>query len=244
MAKNAAERESEVAALLGSLHTRIRTRTNQGYLDRLKRGRSWIIAARYYSGDRDIEFICYWIALNAMFGGFASGERAKTSLARPASALDFVDREVLGFTRRICDLDREGLVEKRLETIRAVGSSIIRDKWHFKPYWVSGTTTAVDSILRGKVNEAKLALRSKRYGDYLAILLSRIQDIRNHVLHGASTYVLSKNRESVEAAASVLRVIVPTFAELMERPGSETAFPWPPVERPRQGTPWNPDSMA
>ena len=238
------EREAEVARLLGALHTRIRTKSNQGYLDRLKRGRSWIIAANRYRDDRDVQFTCYWIALNAMFGGFATSKQTKVSSQRPTSALDFVDSEIWAFMRRICDLDREGLISKRVSDIARIGNAIIRDKWHFKPYWEAGTTTLVEESLRLKVEDAKSALRSRRYADYLAILLSRIQEIRNHVLHGASTYAVSKNRESVEAATTVLNVLVPTFAEIMERPWAETAFAWPRVEKPRERTPQNPDSVV
>lgn len=75
-------------------------------------------------------------------------------------------------------------------------------------YWAAGTTAGVAESLRRKAEDAKAALRSKRYADYLAILLSRIGDIRNHVLHGASSYVVSKNRQSVEAAVIVLDVLV------------------------------------
>ncbi len=135
------------------------------------------------------------------------------------------------------------MIQRRLRDIAQTGIDVIRDKWHFKPYWAAGTTTGVEDSLRRKVEDAKSALRSKRYADYLAILLSRIQEIRHHVLHGASTYSVSKNRQSVEAAVTVLDVLVPTFAELMERPQAETAFAWPPIKRPRAGTPQNPDSV-
>jgi hypothetical protein len=236
------EREAEVARLLGPLLTRIRTRSNQGYLDRLQRGRSWIIAADHYRDDRDIQFTCYWIALNAMFGGFAAPEQTRVSSAAAPSALDFVDREILEFMRRICDLDQEGLISARVSDIARDGNAIIRDKWHFKPYWAAGTTPPVENSLRLKVDDLRSALRSRRYPDYLAILLSRIQDIRNHVLHGASTYAVSKNRESVERATTVLKVLVPTFAEIMERPEAEMAFPWPRIAKPRERTPQNPDS--
>lgn len=243
--KDTAHREAEVMKLLGPLHTRIRTKSNQGYLDRLKRARSWLIAASCCHDDRDLRFICCWIALNAMFGGFSTSKQSRAPLRRPTSALDFVDDEIWAFTRRVYDLDREGLIQKRLtpEIVRT-GMDIIRDKWHFKPYWTAGSTSAVEDSLRRKAEDARSALQAKRYADYLAILLSRIQEIRNHVLHGASTYAVSKNRLSVEAAVTVLNAVVPTFAEIMEQPWSEAAVPWPPIERPRVGTPQNPDSAG
>lgn len=142
--------------------------------------------------------------------------------------------------RRIYDLDREGLISTRVSDFSRIGNAIIRDKWHFRPYWREGTT-AVQERLRLMVDDAMSALRSRRYPDYLAILLFRIQDIRNHVLHGASTYAVSKNRESVEKATTVLNVLVPTFAEIMGQPWAERAFPWPRIERPRERTPQNPD---
>jgi len=178
-----------------------------------------------------------------MFGGFSAQSSQKAYSRGPTSFLDFVDRDILAFTRRVCDLDRGGLIPKRLtDDIARTGIDIIRDKWHFKPYWAAGSTEAVEESLRWKVKDARSALKAKRYADYLAILLARIQEIRNHVLHGASTYAVSKNRQSVEAAVTVLSVVVPTFVELIKQPWAEAAFLWPPIEKPRAGTPQNPDS--
>jgi hypothetical protein len=74
--------------------------------------------------------------------------------------------------------------------------------------------------------------------------LGRVQDIRNHVLHGAATYRFSKNRESVSAALAILGALVPAFVQVLESPWAESSLEWPHSVRPGKWTPQNLDSQV
>jgi len=121
-----------------------------------------------------------------------------------------------------------------------------RSKWHFRPYWEAGTTPTVERQIESKRKEARLSRRESRWSDHLAIVLRRIEDIRDHLVHGSAsaTYRVSENRDSLNPALSILAELVPKILEVVGSPCAETAITWPPVKRPRRGSPQHPESRG
>ncbi|MBI1726594.1 MAG: hypothetical protein HYR50_04955 [Candidatus Rokubacteria bacterium] len=240
------EMDARVETSIGDAYWKVRPRgaKSQGYLDRLQRARSWAFAANCHADDPDLRFICYWIALNALFGGFGWDARVGVAGLAPGGLAPYVNSEINEFCRKICLLDRNGLIAKALDSLTGVVDDVVRDKWHFRPYWEAGTTSAVERQIESKRKEARSSRREKRWSDHLAIALRRIEDIRDHLVHGSATYRVSKNRDSVNAALSILSVLVPKILEVVASPWAETAIAWPPVKRPRKDSPQHPESQG
>ena len=241
------ERQREVRARLGEVVNKPRNKRDQGYWDRLQRSRSWLIAAQDYDGDLDIMFICHWIAVNALFGGLAGPveRRAGASIVRHRfKTLKLVPPDIREFARRISGLDTGGRVAQLLKEKVSDVNWVIKDKWHFKLFWERGTAEAVEE-LRGYLEDAKAARERGDHGAHLAILLWRIGEIRHHVLHGAATYCVSQNRDSVRRALGLLKPLVPCLLDILYGEGAlAERNTWPPVPKPRVGSHQNPDALS
>ncbi len=233
--------DERIKELIGPMLRRVPTRKNQGYIDRLRRARSWMVAGDLHRDDLDIRFACYWIALNAMYGGFGTPAKSTSPKEHP---LDFVESDLRQFAGKICGLDRKKLIDTQIRGVRDDVAFVLRDKWHFPLYWSSGTTPRLESALRRIASEASSALKAGRTTDYLALVMGRVQDIRNHVFHGSATYRFSKNRGSVQAATAILTALVPTFVQILESPWAESDVKWPSTINPGKWTPQNPDSQG
>lgn len=236
--------DNELREAIGPILGRVSSRTNQGYVDRLRRARSWMAASHLHRADLDIRLLCYWIAVNAMYGGFSSSTSVREGQVTRRHPIDYVEPDLRDFATKLASLDREGLIAKAIRATGPAMDSVLKDKWHFSPYWNAGTTPRLDALLRDTAAAAKEALKTKRTGECLAILLGRVQHLRNHVAHGTATYRFSQNRDSVKAALQVLGYLVPAMVQVMEAPWAEKDIVWPAVRNPGKGTPQNPDSQG
>jgi broad specificity phosphatase PhoE len=234
------ERRAEVSQRLGKVLKEPRTKGDQGYWDRLQRSRSWLIAARDHDADPDIVFICHWIALNALFGGLTGPVERKPDkppVRDRFTTLRFIPADILEFARRVSRIDTTGRINLVLKDRVSFANAVIKDKWHLKLYWEQGTSGTVAAALRRDFQDAKAARETGAHAVYLAILVWKIGAIRHHILHGASTYCVSKNRESVQAAVGLLQPLVPCFLDLLYgEAGRATKDAWPPVPKPRAGS--------
>ena len=210
------------------------TRDNQGYFDRLQRAGSWIAKAQGVTGspegwdDLHAQFIFYWIALNALYG------RGK---AEQVSDI----RDLNWFVDLVCGFDTStGAIPAALKRIGRPAGRLLGEKFLFEPDWDMGTTPKVERMLQAERSAALEVLESGDVATYLKLLLRRLRVARNQILHGSSTDRSEKSRMSVGPAVSVLEVLVPTLAEVVEHHGTDRS--WPSIPYPRAGSPLNPDS--
>lgn len=210
------------------------TRDNQGYFDRLQRARSWIAKAQAVAGspegwdDLHAQFIFYWIALNALYG------RGRAEQVSDTKDLDW-------FVDLVCDFDTStGTIRAALERPSRHAGRLLGEKFLFEPYWDMGTTPKVERMLQAERSSAVEALDNGDVATYLKLLLRRLRVARNQVFHGSSTDRSEKGRMSVRPAVSVLEVLVPTLADVVELHGKDRS--WPSIPYPRAGSPLNPDS--
>ncbi len=210
------------------------TKDNQGYHDRLQRARSWLdriadipIVSR---DQRDYEgaFICYWIALNALYAQ-RKNERKEDEL------------ESAWLVRMLCKLDRYGKIRDTISGVKQQADALIHKKYLYSLYWSEGTTAEVLRNLGKDGQKAREAWRDEDIGRYLEILFRRLHVLRNQIFHGCSTDHRSLNRGSLRPAVEVLEALVPALVEVMESFGKSTA--WPRIEFPRDGSPQNPDYL-
>jgi hypothetical protein len=210
------------------------TRDNQGYFDRLQRARSWIAKAQAVAGnpegwdDLHAQFIFYWIALNALYG------RGRAEQVSDIKDLDW-------FIHLVCDFDSStGTIRAALERVSRHARRLLNEKFLFEAYWDMGTTRKVERMLQAESSSAVEALNNGDFVPYLKLLLRRLRVARNQIFHGSSTDRGEKSRMSVRPAVSVLEVVVPTLADVVEIHGKDRS--WPSIPYPRAGSPLNPDA--
>jgi hypothetical protein len=233
---------------------------NQGYWDRVDRATSWIqlarsierltrkhdAAARASSGDwhergRDQpmshgyheQFICYWIAFNALYGRLS--EQFRLGMSRRPIAESFDDFD--WFIDKICALDHgEGRLLNALGEVKREVHSLLMDKFLVEIYWQQGDTGRVKRRLQDDCRRAEEALADNdAYGCLKVLFWRRLRVLRNQIFHGCSTYRSTKQADSVIPAVTVVKALVTEFVTVMKKQHSQTG--WAPVPFPRKDSP-------
>jgi hypothetical protein len=218
------------------------TADNQGYWDRIKRGKSWVERARAAERqardedetvDLQTPFIMYWIAFNAMYGRVSDIDHGR--YLRPG------EDDARWFLRRISDLDAgEGRIVAAVTKIEREGHSLLKSRYLSDAYWREGFTSQVKDQLEDDTRTAEEALAAGDPHQYLSALLwRRIRVLRNQVFHGCSTNRASLNADALDPALKVMSVLIPVLLEVLES-RTDKENEWPRIPFPRRGSPQHP----
>ena len=222
------------------------TKDNQGYWDRIRRARSWVARAQALEslpiqadGDAVFHeiFISYWIAFNALYGRL--NETGHGRYLRPD------DSDAQWFLHRICDLDAgPGRILSALNDLRKEARALLKSKYLSETYWREGYSSNVKHDLEYQTNLAEENLAAGDVHAFLTILLwKRIRMVRNQVFHGCSMNRDSLNKDTLDPALRVLRVVIPLFIEIMEE-RIDKQNEWPRIPFPRRNSPQNSESES
>lgn len=209
---------------------------DQGLLDRLQRADSWIQAASELSPDRMHEsFIFLYIAFNCMYGR----RRYEGDETQIGDDLDAFFKRILIMREK--DAHKGGtLLKDALKACQQDGAVLIRDRFLVNRYWRGSQPAAsLQDRLNKEASGALQALADENYREFLSPVFRRISVLRNQVMHGCATYgSRSYGRASLAKALRVLRVLVPSFYQLMRQYGHDMT--WDPIPYPRLGSQQHP----
>jgi hypothetical protein len=200
---------------------------NTDLQSRLYRATSWIVRAgsQQHERDPDGRFIFYWIAFNALYGQVQSFDDARTS--------DSQDQH--NFIARVCAIDKDGALTESLRTLQGSEMQrLLENEFLYRDYWQDGFTDELADVIANAPNLSK-----GRLSWYLIQVFDRIRILRHQIFHGCAKDGSGANRESIEAAVSVLEALVPTIGDVMLRGGDDEE--WGPVSFPAKGRPGHPD---
>ena len=181
---------------------------------RLYRSVSWLICASEQSKHPDLVFVSHWIAFNALYAADAD------------SVTPTAERERFRiFIRKLVSHDEYNRIYSILwEKYSGPLRVLIDNKYLFKNFWdhQRGLTAGWEQSFQ-RANEAAMHhLNERRVADFLEIVLDRLYILRNQLIHGASTFRSSVNRESVKTGNRVLELLVPVFVDIMmKNPGED-----------------------
>lgn len=219
----------------GELRTRFRALpkeardSNQSFSIRVWRGLSWLERAEGFEvADIEGRFITGWIGLNALYG-------RQDDQHHP-----WGDREALGtFLAQVWRLDTRGLLRQVLGRRQTAVLNLIDDRYLTLQLWEGKAAQAVRQVKK-EVKEAILVYSRQERLPVLRLLFDRLYVMRNQVFHGASTKGSKLNRRALQASATVLSDLLPSFLEIMidagvDRDWGKVCFP-PEVEgKPTSG---------
>lgn len=191
--------------------------------------------------DLDLQFVCYWIAFNALYGQAkhkrqaepSAVEKGQTRLPGPDEWLQIHD-----FLDKIIALDAAKSVRQLLTGVKDEALRLIDLEFLYRGYW-DEQYHDVDLKVGG---EKKAAERSWIQGTpetRIKHIFDRIYVLRNQVLHGAAKYESSSNRDSVIPAVAVLSKLVPVFRDIVRAQGPNWEIenlPFPPARSERHPT--------
>ncbi len=181
---------------------------------RLYRSYSWMKRAEEMLEAQpqhpDEAFILYWIAFNAMY--------AEDS----AEAYENTERQNFNaYFRKVLQLDAEHKIYNMLwgrftDEIRL----FLDNKFVYDPFWkyhngvpgYENWESRFDAE-RGRVHRALVSMDTRTV---LSTIFNRMYVLRNQIIHGASTYRSSVNRDQVKDGVAIMSVLVPIFFDLMK----------------------------
>ena len=192
---------------------------------RTHRALSWLNRAEQETADPDAAFVFLWMSFNALYARIIEEDSSATE--REKYALFIRQLLISDYEKRIDDL----LFNQFSDSM----TSLVENRYVFHDYWqrllYPENNIDWEQKLNSSINSASYALRERKTEKFLLIILSRIQVLRNQVIHGASTWNGGKNRQQIQDAAAVLRLFVPiTIYIMMNDPTQEWGDPLYPVQ--------------
>ena len=176
---------------------------------RIERCRSWIAQAKRHKDNKDLSFICWWIAFNALYDyedeSFERGRQRSLQQAFFGKVIDFdgndrVYRTVLmGF---------DGFIK-----------ALIQNKHVFEPYWEHRNGNPAHADWSSKFARSKrqfnIAKDSQDTSSVLYHVFDRLYTLRNQVVHGGATHGSRRNRNSIEGGRDIMSQLVPVFLDII-----------------------------
>lgn len=175
---------------------------------RVYRAVRWLERAEKEKDDADVEFILYWIALNALY----------------ADDLGELNTKFRSHTRQFFDkivkLDRENKIHDLIwnnfsQSIR----TLLDNEYASSYFWRALRDGKPESWWRKKLEkENEWALKSFRHestSTLLEVIFNRLYVVRNQLVHGGSTHNSSVNRDQIKDGVRILATFVPIIAKIM-----------------------------
>ena len=172
---------------------------------RMRRATSWLERAEQEKGDVDAEFIFYWIAFNAAYGG--DGRTEKQAVKNYFSKI-----LTRGAGKKVLDI-----IEQQCPDAIA---SFKDNEYVFPNFWTEDTHQGTkpckwEHLLISSNHKIEQGIRNENVQDVLEELFDRLYVLRNQLLHGGATWQGSVNRRQVKNGAAIMRLLVPYFINIM-----------------------------
>ncbi len=203
-------------AQLDTLYHQERAHFSESLRLSVHRTLSWLKKAATLDEDRDLQFICYWISFNALYG-------RQIDLTGDDLPLELHGSERGGFKRflaRLCNADSEHLIYDTLwvefsQSVRL----LLRNHYTYQVFWnyqrgiVSGTQ--LDELWQENQRLVQDALAYQNSALLCGLLFDRLYVVRNQLVHGAATYNSQVNRAQLKDGCRILSLLVPAFVQIL-----------------------------
>ena len=188
---------------------------------RIERCESWIAQAKKSKNNKDVSFIFWWIAFNALYDYEDENfEREKQRKLQQA------------FFRKIIDCDtNERIYRTVLMGFDNVIKKLIQNRYLFEPYWEKRNGNPIHSDWSTKFAKSKkqfgIAARDQNTSEMLYHAFDRLYTLRNQLVHGGATLSSKRNRVSIEGGWDVMSNLVPVFLDIIRKnPGIDLGKPF------------------
>ncbi|WP_233999515.1 HEPN domain-containing protein [Pseudoalteromonas sp. T1lg22] len=176
---------------------------------RVHRALSWLHKAEQMEGDKDSQFIFYWIAFNAAYSNVID------------DCYRYTEQDTFrNFIERLCQLDEQGrLADLVWNEFASSIRVLLNNKFVFQPFWDfhnhKKSEQEWEERFKAANSYANKALGGKNTSAVLSVIFSRLYTLRNQIIHGGATWNSSANRAQVRDAVTFLSKFIPFTIEIM-----------------------------
>lgn len=157
----------------------------------------------------DLLLLSLWTSFNALYGQW-DGERQE-----PVSDVDCWQH----FLDRMLVLDRDGLIQDKLEEHKKLVMVLFDDEYLSRFFWQEPTDQRAKRVRRTR-HEAQAWYVEKNWTMVLQRLFERIYLLRCQLVHGAATYDSSFNRTAIRRCTQMMDHLLRTFLGVWVRWGA------------------------
>jgi hypothetical protein len=179
----------------------------ESFYIRLHRAISWQRAATENKDNQDFQIIAYWISLNSCYAISGDVDRAAES------------SKLTEFFEKIINVDKEGKIYELFWTeFPGVIRVLLNNQFIYKRYWLfqRGEVTSWKAEFEKDNHRALMLLQNpNRSVELIQLVMRRLYQMRNQLIHGGATYQSRVNRNQVRDSANLLGKLIPLIIEIM-----------------------------
>ena len=180
---------------------------DEGFYIRLHRAISWLKAAEENDDCQDLQIISYWISLNSCYAISGDVDRFAES------------SKLTEFFEKVIEADKHGTIYELFWTeFSGMIRVLLNNPYIYKRYWlyqrgqVSGWK---EEFERDNLRAVRLLQNPDRSVELIQLVMRRLYQMRNQLIHGGATYKSSVNRDQVRDSANLLGRLIPLIIEIM-----------------------------
>lgn len=179
---------------------------------RFHRACSWIQRAELLGDGEDQEFtlVSYWVAFNALYGQWDSDRQEP--LADRMSWKQFLDR--------MLNLDENQILGNCLKENRSLVMMILEDAYLSRYFWKEPTPKRAGQSRKVKFDAQTWYLQSS-WHLMLERVVERIYLLRCQLVHGASSYNSSLNRDAMSHCSRMMKDLLRGILEIWIQNGAD-----------------------
>ena len=180
---------------------------NTGFYIRLHRAISWLKAAEEYRENKDVQIICYWISLNSCYAISGDVDRFAES------------SKLTEFFEKIIEADKQGTIYELFWTeFPGMIRVLLNNQYIYNRYWLyqrGQVSSWKEEFKRDNLRAVRLLQNPDKSVELIQLVMRRLYQMRNQLIHGGATYKSSVNRDQVRDSANLLGRLIPLIVEIM-----------------------------
>ena len=180
---------------------------NEGFYIRLHRAISWLKAAEENHDCQDLQIISYWITLNSCYAISGDVDRFAES------------SKLTEFFEKIIEADKKGTIYELFWTeFPGMIRVLLNNQYIYNRYWLyqrGQVSSWKEEFKRDNLRAVRLLQNPDRSVELIQLVMRRLYQMRNQLIHGGATYKSSVNRDQVRDSANLLGRLIPLIIEIM-----------------------------
>ena len=180
---------------------------DEGFYIRLHRAISWLKAAEENNDCQDLQIISYWISLNSCYAISGDVDRSAES------------SKLTEFFEKVIEADKHGTIYELFWTeFPGMIRVLLNNQYIYKRYWLyqrGQVSSWKEEFERDNLRAVRLLQNPDRSVELIQLVMRRLYQMRNQLIHGGATYKSSVNRDQVRDSANLLGRLIPLIIEIM-----------------------------
>lgn len=181
--------------------------SDESFYIRLHRAISWLKAAEEHHENKDFQIISYWISLNSCYAISGDVDRFAES------------SKLTEFFEKIIEVDKQGTIYELFWTeFSGIIRVLLNNQFIYKRYWLYQRRQVSrwrEEFERDNLRAVRLLQNPDRSVELIQLVMRRLYQMRNQLIHGGATYQSSVNRDQVRDSANLMGRLLPLIIEIM-----------------------------